>query len=56
MIHDIHAIAFMPKYEEGKHEDPHEFMIEALTALKKCLPPYDNLIDNTFGGIIVEQV
>jgi len=56
VIHDIYGIAFMPTYKEGIHQDPHEFMVKARTALRDCLLKYDNLIDKTFGGAIVEQV
>lgn len=56
MIRDTYAIAFMPEYTTGKHQDPHEFMIKALTALKGCLLEYNNLIDLTFRGAVVKQV
>ncbi|RHN63824.1 putative ubiquitinyl hydrolase 1 [Medicago truncatula] len=48
--------SFMPEYTTGKHQDPHEFMIKALTALKGCLLEYNNLIDLTFRGAVVKQL
>lgn len=48
--------SFMPKFEKGEHQDPHDFLLCALAKLKESLPPEENLIDQIFGSTLVTRV